>query len=912
MHEKKYTLTEKLTQIAQTAFDKVVLQIKKNEKYETYTYRDLYDSAQKLAKKLLERDIRKGDRIAIVLENRPEWVIIYFGILFAGAIVTPFDPQSTIDEFKYFFENSKSKMVFTSELFQDKMHTVAKSIKTLKHIVLLNENKKKLSSDHFLPFADFLASSEASLDHIKLSPDDIASIIYTSGTTGKPKGVMLTHDNYYSNFHSIEKLGVFTKAHHMLSILPLHHVFPFMVTLLIPVFSESKSTYVTRLDSDTILTCMREVGVTILVGVPQLFYIFYQTIVEKIKHIPFYIRWPLLGIVNLFYHFRRLTNINLNKYILSKIHSAFGDRLVYFVSGGAKLDNDVEVFLNKVGFTVLQGYGLTETSPIVTLNPIKKQKIGSVGKVIPDVSIKITHRNKKNIGEVVIQGPNVMKGYYKRKKETEAVLKKGWFHSNDLGYLDKKGYLYLKGRENELIVLSNGKNISPEEVEGHYLKSHYIKEICVLSIDENESQKLVALIVPNFELFKKEGELAIYDILKKELSILSKNYPSYKCIMGFALSKKDLPRTRLGKLKRYEMKQRYLHALTKFQSQKQKIDVDDNQDLDIISSPLYNIIANIIKEEKPSIKTVNLNDHLGLDLNFDSLARIELISTLAKKLSITIPDTVVSEISTVKELIVKIDQLLPTKKDKIMVSAGRSTNKTSWKELLAIKPEKHITDKIDLSPNWISKGINLLFFGSLHFLFKIFFKIKIEGVKNLPHNKPFILCANHVSFLDAFFLSACLPRWLKWKIFFLGFRKYFEVPIIRHIIKIGHIIPVDAADNLKSAMQACSYILKNNKVVCIFPEGERSIDGSIQPFKKGVGILSEELNVSLVPIFIKGAFEVLPIGKFFPRFHQVSLLIGKACTANELKQKIKNLAIKDDYEAIAKGIQKEVEHLAKR
>jgi long-chain acyl-CoA synthetase len=907
MSEKKYTLPEKLTEVAKEAFDQIVLQMKQDDGYDTYTYRDLYNNAQSIAKTLVKRGIRKGDRVAIVLENRPEWVFIYFGILFAGAIAVPLDPQSLVDDLKYFFENSASKVIFTSDTFQAKVDTATVSIKTLEYIVVICENSTLPDAKRVLPFKDFLQPIDVPLTHINVIPEDIASILYTSGTTGKPKGVMLTHQNFYSNFEGIDQLGGFNRKHYILSILPLHHAFPFMVTLLFPVFSKGQATYVSHLDSNTLLACMQDVGITVLVGVPELFYVFYQTITARFKNMPFYLRWPCWGIINLFYQCRKLTGVNLNKYLLHKIHKSFGKRLIYFVCGGAKLDKSIEVFLDKIGFTLLQGYGLTETSPIVTLNPIQKPKIGSVGKPIPNVQLKIINTDADDSGEITVKGPNVMKGYYHLEKETHEVLKEGWFYTSDLGYLDKHGYLYLTGRKNDLIVLSNGKNISPEEVEAYYVKSPYIKELCVLSIENN--QKLVAVITPDFEFFKKKGELNIDDILKTQLSLLSKTYPPYKCIMGFVVSKESLPRTRLGKLKRYEVKSQYLKLFKKLDvSKTSDIELTD-EEMHITSLPVYAVIVDEIKHKKPDLNQVNLNDHLGLDLNFDSLARVELISALANRLSIRIKESAIANVSTVKELVLAVNALLNHRQDHLKTSAAPVDRGASWQEILAQNPESSVIEKIDIKPNWRSRVVNELFFDSLYLLFKLFFRLTIKGVENLPKNEPFILCPNHVTFLDAFFIGAVLPRWLNVSMFFLGERMYFDVPIIRHIIRVGRIIPIDPATHLKDAMQACSYVLKHKRVVCIFPEGRRSIDGSVQPFRKGVGILAQELNVPLVPVYIKGAFDVLPIGKRWPRLHRVSIIVGKPYTAAQLRQKAKGLKVEDDYEAIARGIEQEVENL---
>ena len=907
MYEKRYTLPEKLIEIAKKSPDKVALQIKRTKDYEKYTYLDLYNSAQSIAQSLIKLNVKKNDRIAIVLENRPEWVFIYFGIIFTGAVAVPLDPQSTADDLKYFFENSESKIVFTSLKFKVMVYEAAQAIKTLQNIVALDAEK---ATEQVLVFSDFLNIFVQPLENTEILPDDIASILYTSGTTGRPKGVMLTHENFYSNFRSIEKLNIFTSEHNVLSILPLHHSFPFMVTLIIPLFSQNKVTYITSIKREEIIKCMQETSVTILVGVPQFFYLFYQAILNKISNIPFFMRMLLLGLVGILYKLRQLTGINLNKLLLSEIHAAFGQNLKYFVCGGAKLDKNIEIFFYKIGFTLIQGYGLTETAPVVTFNPIEKVKIGSAGKAIPGISIKIIDPDKNGVGEVAIYGANVMKGYYKREKETQEVLKEGWFYSGDLGYLDQQGYLFLTARKKELIILGTGKNISPEEVEMHYSKSPYIKELCVLSSGKDEKEKLTAVIVPDFEYFKKTGEINISDTIKLELDVFSKNYPLYKCIMGFIITKEALSRTHLGKLQRHKIRDKYLDDLMGIKPKTHTEEELDEEDLKILSSQVYKTISNVIEKEKQLEKPIYLNDHLGIDLDFDSLSRIELISVLEKQFNINIPESIMAKISTIRELVLTVNKLTAEQKPEI-AQAIKYVKETLWQDILKTNPIKIITDKIDISPSWLAKTINMLFCGGFYIISKSMWQIKISGTENLPRDKAFILCPNHTSFLDAFLILASVPNWLKPSIFFLGYSIYFDVPVVRNLVKIGKIIPLNPATNLIDAMQACGYVLRHGKAICIFPEGGRSVDGSIQTFKKGVGILAHELNIPLVPVYIDGAFKVLPRGKIFPSFHHIKIIFGKPLSPNHLQEKGLNLGVKDNYVAIARGIHAYVSDLAR-
>jgi len=921
MSNKFYTLPEKLIEVVEKNPNKIALRIKNNTGYVSYTYQDLLDRAQAIACALLALGVQKNDRVAMVLENSPEWVFIYFGILFVGAIVVPLDPQATTEDFSCFLTDAASKIIFTSVKFVNTIAAATAVVDSVEKIIVLAGNEvdvplmmaeKTEKAKEILFFSEFLQGTVAKkIESINAQVHDIVAILYTSGTTGKPKGVMLSHENFYSNFRGIEKLKIFDSTHNILSILPLHHSFPFMVTLLLPIFSCNQVTYISSLKREEITACMQETGVTVLVGVPQFFYLFYQAIINEINRIPFFIRILLLGVINLGYWWRQLTTINLNKFLLTKIHAPFGTALQCFVSGGARLDDNVEIFLNKVGFTVIQGYGLTETSPIVTLNPPACTKIGSVGQAILDVTIKIVDPDASGIGEVAISGPNVMRGYYQQAEETAAVIRDSWFYSGDLGYLDRYGYLFLTGRKKELIKLGAGKNISPEEVETHYLQSRYIKELCVLAVGSGEKERLVAVIVPDFEHFKATGEIDVNAIIKLELEIFAKDYPSYKWIMGFVITKEELPRTRLGKLKRHIIRDKHLEELMGARPKVRAEEELTAQDLELLASPVYQALARAMAEELQLPDPVHLTDHLGVDLGLDSLSRVELIATLEKQFKVNVPEVMIAQISTIKELVVAIEQLIAANslQDIAPVTAVK---KTLWQDVLKTDPEKSITVKIDIAPNMLANALYLLFCGGLCVVAKLLWRLKVIGRENLPRDKQhaFILCPNHVSYLDAFLLLAALPNWLRLRIFFLGYSVYFAVAIMRNLVKISRIIPIDPATKLIDAMRASGYVLRCGKVVCIFPEGGRSPDGAVQPFKKGVGILARELKMQLVPVYIDGAFAALPRGKFFPRCQQIKITFGKPCTSEQLQAKGMQLGAKDHYEAIAKGLEEEVKSLS--
>jgi len=889
-------------QISSQFPDRICLQIKKDSTWERWTYGQVEELSLKIGAFLINEGFKKGDCVGLCLENRPEWAIIYLAIMAAGLTCVPLDPQLTEQEIENLLNDCTAKIIFVSHaIFQAKN---INKIKTgLNKIVMLDQDIEK---DNLIGLAQVKATLFEGVVWPEVIPEDIASLIYTSGTTAKPKGVMLTHKNFCSNFKSIDKLKLFSDKDNFISILPLHHAYPFMVTLITPIFSRARVTYTSSLRSDELLSLMQETGVTVLVGVPQLFSMFYMNIAEKMKAIPFLLKLPLFGLINILWQIRKISGINLSKPGLPKIHQLFGKNVRFFACGGAKLNEEAARFLMKIGFTILEGYGLTETSPVVTFNPLKRQKIGSVGKVVPDVELKIDNPDAGGMGEIAIKGPNVMKGYYNRIEETASVLRDGWFYSGDLGYIDKDGYLYITGRKKEIIVLSSGKNIYPEEVETYYAKSPYIKEICVLGVGQTEEDRLSAVVVPDADHSRKEGQVDLNSVIRWELENLSHGLASYKRIKGYIIVKEELPRTRLGKLKRYEVKNKYLDELKGI---KLKAAIDEipatDEDLRLFASSIGRKIIEVLNKYTKLERQIFLNDHIELDLGIDSLGRVELVIALEQALNRRIPNELMAKVFTVKELVLEME--------KMVSGAGvpgeiisQVKSQTLWNELLNEKPAEDIIKKISLKPNQMTNLSMLLFAEILRLMFKVIWRLKIFGIENISKMGKCILCVNHGSYLDAFIVEASVPASLRKNLFFVGFKAYFEQPIIRNIIKYIKVIPIDPGMHFVEAMQASSYVLKNDKMVCIFPEGQRSIDGSVKEFKKGVGILAKELNIPLVPVLITGSYESWPRTKPLPVAHPIKITFGRPFNFNELRVEGLKLGAKDDYEAVAFGIREEV------
>ncbi|MBI5025357.1 MAG: AMP-binding protein [Nitrospirae bacterium] len=727
--------------------------------------------------------------------------------------------------------------------------------------------------------------AESRFDLPQIHETDVASIVYTSGTTGIPKGVALTHKNFCFDAFSIIEAGLMSRDDNVLGILPLHHTYPFMTTFLTPLFAGATVTYLTTLKGPEIVKTMRECGITIFEGVPQIFDMLLRGIYSKMGKI------LLKGLFYISGWVREKTGLNLGKILFSKIHKSFGQKFRFFASGGAKLDPDVARGFFSLGFTILEGYGLTETSPVATFNPEKKPKLGSVGLPIPGVEITILNPDKEGIGEIAIKGPIVMKGYYLNPEATEKAIRDGWFMTGDLGYKDTEGYLYITGRLKEVIVLSSGKNLYPEEIEKHYLNTPFVKEICVIGLETRPgvTDSLQAIVVPNFDYLKEQKIANFNEALKWEINSLSLKLPPYKRIKGYRVLTEPLPKTPLGKVRRFMIKELLEEG------RKPEVRAISPEDIIFMEEPSSKKILEYLKDISKK-EFISLDDNLELDLGLDSLQRVEMVVALEQMLAAKLPEGFGAEVLSVRDVIRKLIEFKSRPEERGEVRG--------WSEILEAQPDEKDKAKIGLAHGAITR----LFVASLLLLLKgilkLIFRLEVKGLENLPP-PPYMITPNHTSNMDGFVVAASVPLKTFTDLYFVGFQKYFRNPITSAFARLAHVIPIDPETYLYRAMQLSAFVLKNSKALCLFPEGGRSFDGELMAFKKGVGILSKELSVPLIPTVIKGTFTALPRGARWPKLTRIKITFGKPISLKDMDFLKKPEGI-DEYEWIASRLRDEI------
>ncbi len=882
------TLTGQFAAVAREAPDRVAVIHREGDTVQEYTYGQLYRHSLAVAGWLKAQGVAKGDRVAILLENRPEWPMSYFGALFAAAVAVPLDPVSRWDHILYVLEQTRAKIIFT---FPGAPLSQLQQLRFLEKIVVVGETGEaggKISN-----FATALESAggEAGLPPAPpADPDELASIIYTSGTTGIPKGVMLSHRNFSANCRGIAKLNAIRATDNFLSILPLHHAFPFTATLLMPLFSRAKITYLDTLKAEAILRCLKEQQVTILVLTPQVLQHFYNGMQRQLQRLPWPLRPLLLAYLHYSWRASQFLGVNPARPLLRKFRSALGEQFRFFVSGGAKLPGSLAEDLARLGFMVLEGYGLTETAPVVTFNPPEAPRLGSAGRPLEGVEVRILQPDAAGVGEVLIRGDNVMAGYFHNEPATREALKDGWFHSGDLGYLDRDGYLYIQGRIKEIIVLSSGQNISAEEVGQHYLRAPSIKEIFVTTDDRAE--KLAAVVVPDLDFFRKNREKDIYDKVKWDLELLSQGLEPYKRVRDFVLLNEELPKTRLGKVKIHEAQRLYQERAGR-QYVAKKLATEEG--LSPVGETVLAVLARQIGDDR-----IALDDHLELDLGLDSLGLVELLAALERRFDLKIRDDEFSGIFTVRELISFIEAKNP--------AAAREPEEetAAWGSILRTDPSPTLLRHLGLEGGFAARMFTQGLAALMGPLFKYMFDLKVYGREGLK-DQGYILCPNHASFLDGFIFTYAVPGPLRYRLFSQGYRLYFDAPVVRNLLKLIRVIPVDSARNVVAAMQASSYILRHGRLLCIFPEGSRSPSGEVTQFKKGVAILAKELDVKLVPVYIQGSYEAWPPGVLLPRPHPIRVIFGQEYSWQELKERgLEVEPTASDYDAIRLGLREEV------
>jgi long-chain acyl-CoA synthetase len=867
------TFNQQFEEIVRHFPDRTAFRLKTPQGYPTVSYREAYRQAKGVALGLLASGLKHGSRVAILSENRPEWVVAYLGIYISGMTAVPLDTQISPAEWRRLIDDSEAPVIFASGLLIHRLLAAIEDSPAPPQVVSFdsipdsNDPRKKLEG-----FIDWAFSLTAPPALPECRPSDIVTIIYTSGTTGTPKGVMLSQSNIVSELQCIFGAIHTDENDALLCLLPLQHVLASVINVLVPLYRGGQVVFADTLKRSEILQALEEAGITILATVPQFFYLFHDRIQDELSKKSPLARIAFRGMLRLNRFSMRILRINLGKILFSRIHCTFGAKLRLFVSGGSAFDTKVAQDFHDMGFTVLQGYGLTETTGACAVTPVKNNTIGSVGPPLPGVEIRIQSPDETGTGEIQVRGPVVMKGYYRNPAATDSVIKEDWFHTGDLGRFDAKGNLFITGREKEIIVLPNGKNIYPDELESHYGQSPCIQEIAVIGVfnEQERGERLHAVVVPNFEYLKSRKIVNAREILRDEIAGLSNQLPKYKRLMSYQIQGEPLPRTTTRKIKRIELKRLVESGQLQATGTVSVPDASGTEDKALMESAVGQEVLDCLRNTYHRDTSIEPNMNLELDLGFDSMERVELLASLEQILNLELPEDFGGEVFTVRDLIIQLEQQAG------VLERSGSPSRQSWKTILSeesMGAEEASSLHSAGTAVWIFKYIiaRLIYF----LLFRPLLRLETRGLEKLPQKGPYLVCPNHLSYIDPFVLITALPFHVFRNMFFVGYSALFDNWFMKLMARLLNIVPVDPDAHLLRAMKAGAYGLRKGLILCIFPEGGRSFDGELKEFKKGAAILSRELSAPIVPMAIQGTFQVWARDSMRIHPHKVMMTFGE-------------------------------------
>ncbi len=526
------TIPEMIENSADRHRDRTAFLIPRRDNIHRLTYGEVIEYVKRIGRHLRELGIGKGDNIAILGENRPEWGISYFTVSWIGATAVPLDPRGSVESHKFILEFSAARAIFLTASYLPALRPMLEGLDGLKHIVIMDT------------FDEIYGRYSRGVEREIISEQELSEILFTSGTAGNPKGVMLTHKNVMSNVEDMYKILDLSPDDRAFSVLPLHHSYECTCGLLGPFYNGSSVFYARSVKPREMLEDLLMASPTIWFSAPLILEKLYHRIDKEISSIE--------GL-------KRILIGALPKTIIGKkIKKRLGlEKIKLIICGGASLPSRVSKGLEQFGFPIIQGYGLSETSPLVSVNPPSKPKNDSVGMIIESDEVEIRDMDEDGNGEIVVRGPNIMKGYYKNQSATrEVLMSDGWLYTGDMGFFDEEGYLYITGRKKFLIVTPGGKNLSPEELEERLTKSNYIEEALVFSPDDKRIQ---ALIFPDFEQVAGKLEAMglvksdenVWELIKTEIRKMNHELEAYKRIGNFAIRLDEFPKTATRKIRRH-------------------------------------------------------------------------------------------------------------------------------------------------------------------------------------------------------------------------------------------------------------------------------------------------------------------------------------------------------------------------
>jgi len=877
------TFCQRVVAAASIRPDKVAMTVIEADSQEAVTFGSMLAQLRSVAYRIAQEGIAFGDRVALIGDNHPNWAIAYLGIIYRGSVVTPMDPAATTQALAAFLKGSEAKLAFVSPASIDKFRAACEELGSNIPAVALRPLAQPDGLGTFEDWARTPTPQEFNDAQPPAQPEDLAVLIYTSGTTGTPKAVPLTHGNIYGESTKVQEVLRISDREVVLSLLPLFHAYSQIVNLWLATIIGARVVYLAEMTTSGIERGLRNSGATALIGVPRLWYLFHKKIFDAVhaRAAPIRILFRILLAFN--GALRNWLGLNAGRLFFNTVHQSFGGRLRLAVSAGASFDENVARDFHRLGFTILQGYGLTETSGAATVTRFEDNKIGSVGKPLNGVEVRIDAPSDEGIGEVLIRGPIVMSGYYLNPEANrEAFTGDGWFRSGDMGRFDQDGHLYIVGRRKDVVKLPSGKNVFPEDVEAHYESSPFVSEVCVLGVKDESSQfkgaeKLSAVVVPNFEYLKAQRIANAREWVVWELENLGRELPEYQRVHDFVLRAEPLPRTTTRKIRRFELKSQ-LEELRELEGRETRAIVLSEAERVLMDTPAGQAVAAAVRQHSRDAQMISPGMNLEIDLHLDSLARAECVLAVEQRLGIELRPEEVATAQTVGELV----QLASAKTTGVR-QVGAAGEEFHWRDVLAGTPEgfPELTHLLKPKPGLVVFAHIVL--RLIYFAARFLFRMEVKGREVLTQLKPpYLICPNHQSYIDPFLVCSTYPRSVLKNIFHVGASMYFTNAAMTQLGRLINVVTIDPDEQLLHAMRAGAVGLRSGKILNIYPEGQRSFDGKLHEFKKGAAILAAELNLPIVPVALDGPYRIWPRKSWRIRLAKVNIRFGTPINAREL------------------------------
>lgn len=823
--------------------DAVALESLAPQGKESFTWSRLDREIHSVAQYLQAQGVRPGDRVAILLENHPRWGVAFAATQSAGAIAVPLDTLADAVSILAVVRHSQACFLIASPQLSEIAGKIQAEIAGI----------GTLAREADWSSAVGFGAGSLGLPLVRRSLDDALVILYTGGTTGKPKGVLLTQRNLYRSITDMLEVFPLSSADRILSVLPLFHVMPLLANLLAPLYAGSRVVFLTQLDPQSLMRAFSSEGITAFLCVPQFYYQIQRRILEEVKRQRAVKQRIFFALLKLSGYLRRKWGWRVGTVLFGAVHARFGGKLRAFGIGGAYFNPKAAEFFADLGFPLFQAYGLTECSGLASVTRLDRDGGMSCGQAVAHCELRLANADKSGIGEILIRGENVMQGYWREPDATSQVIRDGWLYSGDLGTLDARGFLRLTGRAKDVIVLSSGKNVFPEELEEYFLRQcSSLQEVCLVGVERSDGATLHCVAVPAAGAMEAD--------LRREIASASRGLASYKRPGSLQVTTQPLPRTTTRKLQRFKI--RDMAAADTPWGQAQNSTAQP-------SGAMESEIAALVRRIRSVNGTFGRHTNFGLDLHLDSLERVELFANVEKRFGIRFTAETAAGIHDVGNLM-----------DAVGLAQGQASGGEEWSDWpslvrQALTPEEQAYADIYLRRRpFLENG---LFAAGrvLALALNCVMGLRIRRNGEFP-SPPFLICPNHLSYLDDLVVASSFTRPIFRRMFAVAASKYFRGPLVNWLISLFRVLPIDGDRNLLKGLRMAKAGLEKGLVFCIFPEGTRSYDGYPRELQKGAAILACALQLPVVPMGIAGTFEAWPRGKRFPRPGRIALSVGEA------------------------------------